>query len=76
MIVIVALVLGALWGALRAKKRGGNRLDMAQYGAVYAIGCALVALFLAIITERQLDPAYEGLTPAQTSEQPADQTTE
>lgn len=54
MIVILAFIIGAALGAYRAKKRGGNRLDMAQYGAVYGIGLALVALFLVIIGERNL----------------------
>ncbi|SMR72077.1 hypothetical protein SAMN04488030_1423 [Aliiroseovarius halocynthiae] len=48
MVVIVAFLLGAALGATRAKKRGGNRLDMTQYGAVYGIGFALIAIFLTI----------------------------
>ncbi|WP_424940054.1 hypothetical protein [Aliiroseovarius sp. S253] len=52
MIVIVAFLAGAVLGALRAKKRGGNRLDMAQYGAVYGIGFALITIFLTIVFAR------------------------
>jgi hypothetical protein len=52
MIVIVAFCAGAALGAFRAKKRGGNRLDMAQYGAVHGIGFALLAIFLTIIFAR------------------------
>ncbi|WP_166636234.1 hypothetical protein [Aliiroseovarius marinus] len=52
MIVIVAFVVGATFGALRAKKSGGNRLDMAQYGAVYGIVLALIATFIAIMITR------------------------
>lgn len=52
MIVIVAFVVGAAFGALRAKKRGGNRLDMAQYGAVYGIVLALIATFITIMITR------------------------
>ncbi|MCK0143543.1 hypothetical protein [Aliiroseovarius sp. F20344] len=61
MVVIVALVLGAVFGVLRAKKRGGNRLDMAQYGAVYGIGLALIVIFLVIIGERNLGPALNAV---------------
>ena len=54
MIVVAGLVLGAVWGVLTAKKRGGNRLDMAQYGAVWGIIGALLGLFLTIALERML----------------------
>ncbi len=52
MLVIAALVFGALVGGLRARKRGGNRLDIAQYAAVHAMVFALVALFATIIINR------------------------
>lgn len=52
MVVIVAFLVGAVFGALRAKKRGGNKLDMAQYGAVYGIALALIATFLTIMITR------------------------
>jgi cytochrome c biogenesis protein CcdA len=52
MIWLPAMIIGAVWGALRAKKRGGNRLDAAQYGAVYAIGLGLLAVFLSIVIDR------------------------
>lgn len=48
MIVIAGLVLGALTGALLAKKRGGKGLDMAQYAAGFAIAFGLVGLFLTL----------------------------
>ena len=52
MIWLPAMIIGAVWGALRATKRGGNRLDAAQYGAVYAIGLGLLAVFLSIVIDR------------------------
>lgn len=52
MLVIAALLLGALIGGLRARKRGGNRLDIAQYATVYAIAFGLIALFASIIISR------------------------
>ncbi|WP_167852637.1 hypothetical protein [Pseudotabrizicola sediminis] len=54
MIVLAGLVLGAIFGAYTARKRGGNRLDMAQYAAGYAIALMLLGLFVTIFIERVL----------------------
>ena len=52
MIWLPAMIVGALWGGLRARKRGGNRLDTAQYGAAYAIGLGLLAVLISIAIDR------------------------
>lgn len=52
MIVIVAFLAGAVLGVLRAQKRGGNWLDMTQYGAVHGIVLALIATFVTIMITR------------------------
>jgi len=52
MLVLAGLVLGVLIGATTARKRGGNKLDMAQYAAGYAIAFMLIGLFLTILAER------------------------
>jgi hypothetical protein len=49
---LVGIIVGALFGAWRAKQHGGNRLDMAQWGAVYAILFGLAGLILAILLGR------------------------
>jgi hypothetical protein len=54
MIILGGLVMGALFGAWRARARQGNRLDIAQYAAVHAIAFALVGLFATIALERML----------------------
>jgi len=54
MIVLLAAIGGAAWGAYLAKKRGGNRLDMAQYAGVFGIVFALIGLFATIYIERML----------------------
>jgi hypothetical protein len=54
MIVIAGLVGGAIWGALHARKQGGNRKDMAQYAAVYGIVFGLLGLAATIALERML----------------------
>lgn len=54
MIIIGAMLLGALVGGLTAKRRGGNRLDIAQYAVGYAIAFTLVGLLATIIIDRNL----------------------
>lgn len=49
---LVGILIGAAFGAWRARRRGGNRLDMAQWGAVYAIVFGLAGLMLAILLGR------------------------
>ena len=48
MIVLAAIVLGAIVGARRAKARGGVRADMIQYGAAHAIAFGILGVFLTI----------------------------
>ena len=54
MIVLAGLALGAAFGVLQARKGGGNRLDMAQYGAVGGIIGGILGLFVTIGLERLL----------------------
>lgn len=49
---VIGLVIGALIGAIVAKRRGGNGLDMAQYAGGFAIIFAVLGLFLAIYLAR------------------------
>lgn len=48
MIFFTAILAGALFGALTARRRGGRPFDIAQYAAVYAIIAAILGLFLTI----------------------------
>jgi hypothetical protein len=52
MIFFPAVLFGALLGALRARSRGGNGFDIAQYALVHAIVFAILGLFLTIILHR------------------------
>ncbi|MCE6953255.1 hypothetical protein LAZ29_20205 [Cereibacter sphaeroides] len=52
MIVLAGALLGMVIGATTARRRGGQRLDMLQYGAGYGIAFALGGLFLTILIER------------------------
>lgn len=54
MIVLAGSLLGIVWGILTARKRGGNRLDMAQHGAAAGIAGLLVGLIVTIAIERLL----------------------
>ena len=50
--VALAAAIGAVVGALRARRREGNRLDMAQWAAIHAILFALLALVALIAIDR------------------------
>ncbi|KEP70984.1 acyltransferase [Thioclava dalianensis] len=52
MYVLAGIVIGAIWGDWRARKRQGNGLDRAQYAAVHAIGLALIGLLVTILINR------------------------
>ena len=53
MIILAFAVFGALLGALIARRNGGQRLDIAQYAAGFAIALGLVGLFVTILIARQ-----------------------
>jgi hypothetical protein len=48
MIVLAFALAGALWGVRAARKRNGERLDLLQYGAGYAIAFAILGAFVTI----------------------------
>lgn len=52
MLVIGGALLGIAVGTYTAKKRGGKRADMAQYGAGYGIAFALLGLVATIAVDR------------------------
>jgi len=51
-IPVIGLIIGAIFGVLRAKAKEGNSLDQLQWGAVFAMIFGLVGLFILIIIER------------------------
>jgi ABC-type Mn2+/Zn2+ transport system permease subunit len=53
-IVIGGFILGAVIGALTARKRGGKPADIAQYAVGFGIAFCLLGLFLTIFLERAL----------------------
>ncbi|MBM1556760.1 apolipoprotein acyltransferase [Sulfitobacter mediterraneus] len=54
MIFLVFGILGAIFGGMTAKKRGGNRKDIAQYAASAGIAFALIGLVLTVLLDRWL----------------------
>lgn len=52
MIVLAALLLGAVIGWRRAAAIGGNAKDKAQYATVFAIIFALAGLFATVLVAR------------------------
>jgi hypothetical protein len=48
MIVLAAVLCGAVLGALTARRREGTGLDIAQYAAGYGIAFGVLGLFLTL----------------------------
>ena len=54
MVIIGSFIIGAIWGVVHQRRRGGSGLDMAQYGAVWALIGAIIGMFATIGLERML----------------------
>ena len=54
MIVIGFTLIGIWLGIRGAGRRGGTKLDKAQWAAGFGIGFAILGLFLTIAFERQI----------------------
>lgn len=54
MIVIAAAIIGALIGGFTARKRKGNKLDIAQYAAGYALAFVIVGMIATVVIDRIL----------------------
>ncbi|MDA3858508.1 MAG: hypothetical protein PF480_09810 [Roseovarius sp.] len=52
MIVIFGVLLGAVTGALLARRRKGKLADILQYAFVYALMFGLIGLFVTLIIHR------------------------
>lgn len=52
MIMFVAALIGAISGWITARRRKGNRADIAQFVVVFAIAFGLAGLILTIIVEK------------------------
>ena len=52
MIVIVMGLIGAFLGGTTARKRQGNRKDIAQYATGYGIAFMLVGLVITVMVDR------------------------
>ncbi|WP_300066740.1 hypothetical protein [uncultured Ruegeria sp.] len=53
MLVVLGMALiGAILGALTARKRNGNAADMAQYAAGFGIAFALAGLIVSMVLVR------------------------
>ena len=48
MIVFIAMIFGALWGVVVARRAKGNRLDVLQYAAGFGIAAGLLTFFAVI----------------------------
>lgn len=54
MIVLAGLTLGAAFGAISARRKGGKPADIMQWAAGYGIAFALLGLFLTILIEKSV----------------------
>jgi hypothetical protein len=52
MLVITGALVGAILGAISARRNGGRAIDMLQYGAGGAIALALVGTIATIVIHR------------------------
>ncbi|WP_168199259.1 hypothetical protein [Pseudorhodobacter turbinis] len=52
MIVLGAILVGAIIGAGLAHKRGGKMLDKLQYGAGFGIALGILGLFITVFLNR------------------------
>ena len=55
MLYSATTLLGALIGGFFARKKGGNRYDIAQYSAVWAVLGFMVGMFATIIIGRVIE---------------------
>ncbi|MCE5972832.1 hypothetical protein LZA78_05020 [Sinirhodobacter sp. WL0062] len=54
MIVIAAVLVGAIWGYRKAARAGGNGFDKAQYAAVHAIALGALGVIVTILIDRAI----------------------
>ena len=55
MVVVLGMaIIGAVLGALTARKRNGSGADIAQYAAGYGIAFALAGLVLSLVLVRMV----------------------
>ena len=47
-------ILGGIWGARLAKKRGGKRLDIIQYSVGYFLFYAIIGVIITVILDRTI----------------------
>lgn len=52
MIIAAFAIVGALIGGMNAKRRGGTRLDIAQYAGAYALAFGIVGMFITVFLVR------------------------
>lgn len=52
MIVITGFLIGAIWGAMLARRRNGKTFDIAQYAIGFGIVFAVLGMFITVAIER------------------------
>lgn len=52
MVILFSAILGALFGATVAKKRGGTGRDLAQYAGANALIFTIIGVFVSVVITR------------------------
>jgi len=53
MVSLIAFVIGLVYGGWRAKRRGGNWMDMVQYALVFGLIALVISLIFVAFAGRQ-----------------------
>lgn len=51
-LALAGVLIGAIWGARRARRRGGTRADLIQWALVHALALGVLGLFVALTIYR------------------------
>ncbi|MGB7241920.1 MAG: apolipoprotein acyltransferase [Sulfitobacter sp.] len=54
MIVLAAVLIGAIWGGMTAARRKGNRKDIAQYAVGFAMAFGIVGMIATVVIDRAI----------------------
>ena len=54
MIVLISIAVGVLFGIFVARRNKGNKLDMAQFGAVFGIVFGLLGMIVTLVIEKMM----------------------
>ncbi|MCB1345297.1 MAG: hypothetical protein H6900_11905 [Rhodobacter sp.] len=54
MFIFAGFLIGAVWGGIFARRKGGERLDIVQYAAVWGLIGAILGTVLTVVIQRAM----------------------